>query len=102
MNRTLRTLLLAGAALTSANTAFAQAPPPAGETEVEEIIVNGKFIPDVIRDTSEVANFLSVEDVQRAGDDNAAQALTRITGISLVSGKFVYVRGWESATPRPC
>ena len=93
MNRTLRTLLLAGAALTSANTAFAQAPPPAGETEVEEIIVNGKFIPDVIRDTSEVANFLSVEDVQRAGDDNAAQALTRITGISLVSGKFVYVRG---------
>ncbi|MFM8375799.1 MAG: TonB-dependent receptor domain-containing protein, partial [Phenylobacterium sp.] len=93
MNRTFRTLLLAGAALTSATTALAQTPPPSGETEVEEIIVNGKFIPDVIRDTAEVANFLSVEDVQRAGDDNAAQALTRITGISLVSGKFVYVRG---------
>ncbi|MFM1958727.1 MAG: hypothetical protein RL588_244 [Pseudomonadota bacterium] len=93
MNRTLRTLLLAGAALTTAHSAFAQTPPPADGTEVEEIIVNGKFIPDVIRDTAEVANFLSVEDVQRAGDDNAAQALTRITGISLVSGKFVYVRG---------
>ena len=93
MNRTLRTLLLAGAALTTAHSAFAQTPPPAGGTEVEEIIVNGRFIPDVIRDTAEVANFLSVEDVQRAGDDNAAQALTRITGISLVSGKFVYVRG---------
>lgn len=93
MNRTLRTLLLAGAALTTAHSAFAQSAPAGGETEVEEIIVNGRFIPDVIRDTAEVANFLSVEDVQRAGDDNAAQALTRITGISLVSGKFVYVRG---------
>ncbi|MFM8819373.1 MAG: TonB-dependent receptor domain-containing protein [Phenylobacterium sp.] len=93
MTRTLRTLLLASAALTTAHSAFAQTPPPAGETEVEEIIVSGKFIPDVVRDTAEVANFLSVEDVQRAGDDNAAQALTRITGISLVSGKFVYVRG---------
>ena len=93
MNRTLRTLLLAGAALTTAHSAFAQSAPGGGETEVEEIIVNGRFIPDVIRDTAEVANFLSVEDVQRAGDDNAAQALTRITGISLVSGKFVYVRG---------
>ena len=66
---------------------------PAAEAEVEEIVVNGRFIPDVIRDTAEVASFLSAEDVQRAGDDNAAQALTRITGISLVSGKFVYVRG---------
>ena len=93
MNRTLRTLLLAGAALTTAHSAIAQSAPGGGETEVEEIIVNGRFIPDVIRDTAEVANFLSVEDVQRAGDDNAAQALTRITGISLVSGKFVYVRG---------
>jgi outer membrane receptor protein involved in Fe transport len=93
MTRTLRTLLLASAALTSAHSAFAQTPPPGEGTEVEEIIVSGRFIPDVIRDTAEVANFLSVEDVQRAGDDNAAQALTRITGISLVSGKFVYVRG---------
>ncbi|MCA6240420.1 MAG: TonB-dependent receptor plug domain-containing protein, partial [Phenylobacterium sp.] len=93
MTRTLRTLLLAGAALTTAHSALAQTAPPSEGTEVEEIIVSGRFIPDVIRDTAEVANFLSVEDVQRAGDDNAAQALTRITGISLVSGKFVYVRG---------
>ncbi|MFN7303945.1 MAG: TonB-dependent receptor domain-containing protein [Phenylobacterium sp.] len=93
MTRTLRTVLLAGAALTTAHAAFAQTPPPPGGTEVEEIIVSGRFIPDVVRDTAEVANFLSVEDVQRAGDDNAAQALTRITGISLVSGRFVYVRG---------
>ena len=90
--RTLSALLLAGTALVSAQSAFAQAA-PAAEAEVEEIVVNGRFIPDVIRDTAEVASFLSAEDVQRAGDDNAAQALTRITGISLVSGKFVYVRG---------
>ena len=55
MNRTFRTLLLAGAALTTAHSAFAEAPPPIEGTEVEEIIVNGKFIPDVIRDTAEVA-----------------------------------------------
>ena len=81
--RTLSALLLAGTALASAHSAFAAAA-PAAEAEVEEIVVNGRFIPDVIRDTAEVASFLSAEDVQRAGDDNAAQALTRITGISLV------------------
>jgi hypothetical protein len=52
--RTLSALLLAGTALASAQSAFAQAAPAAG-TEVEEIIVNGRFIPDVIRDTAEVA-----------------------------------------------
>ena len=67
MTRTLRTLLLASAALTMAHSAFAQTPPPSEGTEVEEIIVSGRFIPDVIRDTAEVANFLSAEDVQRAG-----------------------------------
>ncbi len=96
MKLNLRAFLLAGAAIAAAPPAWAQAPnnaaPPA-ENEVEEIIVQGKFIPDEIRDTAEVANFLTPDDIQRAGDDTAAQALTRVTGLSLVSGKFVYVRG---------
>lgn len=100
MNATIRNLsalLLAGTAISMAMPAYAQTQPaaPASDpgTEVEEIVVNGKFIPDQIRDTPEVANFLTMEDIQRAGDDTAAQALTRVTGLSLVSGKFVYVRG---------
>ena len=101
--QSLRAMLLAGAALTATSPAFAQAPaatsptaaakPAPAPDEVEEVVVNGRFIPDEIRDTAEVANFLTVEDIKRAGDDTAAQALTRITGLSVVSGRYVYVRG---------
>jgi outer membrane receptor protein involved in Fe transport len=63
------------------------------EQEVEVVIVRGRFIPEPQRVTSEVANFLSAADLARTGDDNAAAALTRLTGLSVVSGRFVYVRG---------
>jgi hypothetical protein len=73
------------------------APPAASdeapEQEVEVVIVRGRFIPEPQRVTSEVANFLSAADLARTGDDNAAAALTRLTGLSVVSGRFVYVRG---------
>jgi outer membrane receptor protein involved in Fe transport len=58
-----------------------------------EIVVRGRFIPQPMRETSEVATFLSNADLQRAGDDNAASALTRLTGLSIVSERFVFVRG---------
>jgi outer membrane receptor protein involved in Fe transport len=71
--------------------------PTTGETppdrEVEVVVVRGRFIPEPQRVTSEVANFLSAADLARTGDDNAAAALTRLTGLSVVSGRFVYVRG---------
>jgi outer membrane receptor protein involved in Fe transport len=77
-----------------------QSPPPAeeaadaadaaGETE---IVVQGRFIPEPMRQTSEVATFLSEAELERTGDDNAAAALTRLTGLSVVSSRFVYVRG---------
>lgn len=63
------------------------------EEEVEVVVVRGRFIPEPQRVTSEVANFLSAADLARTGDDNAAAALTRLTGLSVVSGRFVYVRG---------
>lgn len=98
---TLGSLLLATSALVAPQIAVAQqaptpvpAPAPAEEaTEVEEIIVRGVNIPQPMRETSEVASFLSVEDLKRQGDDTAAEALTRLSGLSVVSGKFVYVRG---------
>lgn len=60
--------------------------------EVDAIVVVGN-VPLVIRETSEVASVLTAEDLQRSGDDSAAAALTRVTGLSLVGGRFIYVRG---------
>ncbi len=69
--------------------------PPTVEAEgpAEEVIVRGMFIPDVVRETSEVANVLVPEDLVRQGDDTAAQALTRLSGLSVINSRFVYVRG---------
>ena len=61
--------------------------------EVEEVVVSGSFIPDEKRNTSEISAILDSSDIERTGDDNIAVALTRLTGLSLVRGKYVYVRG---------
>ncbi|MBW3618039.1 MAG: trypsin-like peptidase domain-containing protein, partial [Proteobacteria bacterium] len=60
--------------------------------EVEAVVVTGN-LPLVIRETTEVASVLTADDLARQGDDTAADALTRVTGLSLVGGRFVYVRG---------
>lgn len=65
---------------------------PEDPNEVDAIVVVGN-VPLVIRETAEVASVLTAEDLARSGDDNAAAALTRVTGLSLVAGRFVYVRG---------
>ena len=59
----------------------------------EELVVSGSFIPDAKRNTSEISAILDSSDIERAGDDNIAIALTRLAGLSLVRGKYVYVRG---------
>ena len=40
-----------------------------------------------------VADILGSEQIARTGDSDAAAALRRVTGITLVDGKFIYVRG---------
>lgn len=92
-------LLLATSALI-APAAFAQDAAPAPSTEQgapvdepKEVIVRGKHVPNTMRKTAEVTAILTNEDLKRSGDDNAALALTRVTGLSLVEGRFVYVRG---------
>ena len=60
---------------------------------IEEVRVVESFIPDEKRDTSEISNVIDAEDISVAGDSDAADALKRITGLSLVKGKYVYVRG---------
>jgi len=92
VNRPLTGLLLCTTALLAPCLAFAQDADPKGP-EVEEVLIRGKFIPEVMRETSEVASIVTAEDLLRQGDDTAAQALTRLAGLSVVSGRFVYVRG---------
>lgn len=99
---TLAGLLLATTAL--ATSAFAQEAPVATDAPVAasdqdqpsaigDIVVLGRFIPEQNRRSPEVAAFLTAEDLQRTGDGTAAEALTRVTGLSIVEGRFVYVRG---------
>lgn len=40
-----------------------------------------------------VADILGAEQLSRTGDSDAASALRRVTGLTLVDGKFIYVRG---------
>ena len=61
--------------------------------QLEEVFVFGEFIPDEKRDTSEISNMLTAEDMAVLGDSDVAASLERVTGLSLVAGKYVYVRG---------
>ena len=67
--------------------AFAQ------EVVMEEVVVLGQFVPDEKRDTSEISNVLDAEALSLLADSNVGDALSRVTGLSLVGGKYVYVRG---------
>ncbi len=103
LSLTLSGLLLASTALIAPGVALAQqqdpvpaqagAQDPLPETQVDEIVVLGRYIPEPLRETSEVAAFVTREDLERTGDGDAAAALTRVTGLSVVEGRFIYVRG---------
>ncbi len=45
------------------------------------------------RETSAVAEVIGSEQMEASGDSSAAGALKRVTGLTLVGGKFIYVRG---------
>lgn len=57
------------------------------------IIVTGRYIPQPLRQSTEVVSVLSGEDIARTGDGDVAGALQRVSGLSLVGGRFVYIRG---------
>jgi len=59
----------------------------------EDIVVVGRNIPNTIRATPQVVSVLSTADIARSGEGDIAGALTRVTGLSVVGGGFVYVRG---------
>lgn len=45
------------------------------------------------QDSSELVDTVSAEEMSRRGDSSAASALKRVTGLTVVGGKYVYVRG---------
>ncbi|URW76272.1 TonB-dependent receptor [Sphingomonas donggukensis] len=64
-----------------------------GQPELEDIVVVGRNIPDVVRATPQVVSVLSAADIARTGEGDIAGALQRVTGLSLVGNGFVFVRG---------
>ncbi|HEU0043779.1 TonB-dependent receptor domain-containing protein [Sphingomonas sp.] len=66
---------------------------PGASGDVADIVVVGRNVPNAVRATSQVVSVLSAADIARTGEGDIAGALSRVTGLSVVSGGFVYVRG---------
>ena len=66
---------------------------PSERLNIEEVVVLGKFVPGDKRITSEVANMLDYEALSLLTDTDVGGALSRVTGLSLVGDKYIYVRG---------
>jgi hypothetical protein len=45
------------------------------------------------QESASVTEVLGAEEMSRAGDSDAASALSRVTGLTVVGGRYVYVRG---------
>ncbi|MDP4982942.1 TonB-dependent receptor plug domain-containing protein [Pseudoalteromonas tunicata] len=70
------------------------------QSEIEEVVAVGTRLQGsaaaVIEERKNqafVADILGAEQLSRTGDSDAASALRRVTGLTLVDGKFIYVRG---------
>lgn len=61
----------------------------------EEVIVQGGIanLIEETRNSAVVLNLIGAEQIDRTGDSDAAGALRRVTGLTVVDGRFVYVRG---------
>lgn len=81
-------LVFAVVAAAVSNVAAAQQSPL-----IEEISVIGQFVPDEKRGTDQISNVVGEEQFTRSGDSNIAESLKRVSGLSTVAGKYVYVRG---------
>jgi TonB-dependent receptor len=96
INGKLGPLPFAIAAVLLGNDAAAQVEPP---NVIEEVIATGRFLTAAESLTTErlelpvSADFLSTDVIARAGDPDIASALRRVPGLTLIDGKYVYVRG---------
>lgn len=67
--------------------------PGGSSSQGGDIVVTGRFIPNVVKATPQVVSVLSSADIARTGEGDIAGALQRVTGLSVVGEGFVYVRG---------
>ncbi|HPA00720.1 MAG TPA: TonB-dependent receptor [Chiayiivirga sp.] len=76
--------------------------PEPSPTELSEVVVEQAFVPEeggqfdatrLRRESAQLLDVLSSEQISRSGDSDAAVALRRVTGLSLVDDRFIYVRG---------
>ncbi len=58
-----------------------------------DIIVTGRRTSNISQSAPQVVNVLSAADIKRTGEGDIAGSLQRVTGLSVVSGGYVYVRG---------
>ncbi|MBN7818626.1 TonB-dependent receptor [Bowmanella sp. Y26] len=70
------------------------------DNAIEEVVATGTRLQGTATAVIEerknqafVADILGAEQISRTGDSDAASALRRVTGLTLVDGKFIYVRG---------
>lgn len=76
--------------------------------QIDEIVVMGRLrdaARSLVMERVEqpfAAEVVGIEQISRAGDSDVAMALRRVTGLTLVDGKYIYVRGlgerYSSAT----
>lgn len=61
----------------------------------EEVIVQGGIanLIEETRNSGVVLNLIGAEQIDRTGDSTAAGALARVTGLNVLGGRYVYVRG---------
>ncbi len=89
--------LLASSMLLSPSVALTQQATQEDEDvspEIEDVVVvRYRYVPEPQRRTAHVASFVSAGDLARTGDADAAAALARVSGLSIVGGRFAYVRG---------
>jgi outer membrane receptor protein involved in Fe transport len=85
------------ASLSVANVSSAQSN---DEEAIEEVVTKGTRLKGTATAVIEerknqafVADILGADQISRTGDGDAASALRRVTGLTLVDGKFIYVRG---------
>lgn len=108
----LKAALLGSAASLAVSPAFAQdiVPPPAAAaadpqaTEIDEVIVTGiraslAQAADIKRDSSQIIDVITAEDVGKLPDANVAEALQRVTGVQITrvfgEGQAVNIRGLQ-------
>src|SRR3972149_10696890 len=71
-----------------------------GSIETEEVVVTARMLEDneasllkLRQKSNSVSDAISAELISRSGSSNAADAMTKVTGASVVGGRYVYVRG---------